>query len=338
MSTSISQPTLQRPAAVHSVSLLDLDPELGDLLTEEERDGVAAIGLMTRTFSDDGCALRTAFAEPEAFGAFVIEGVLIHEIRLGARTGMRLVGPGDVLAYPTASDPYVLGDTRWLPAGAVQLAMFNDRLLLALRRWPRLMVGVYKRLGQQLDRLTAQLLICQLPRVEDRVLGMMWLMAESWGKVTPAGTRLPLHLTHETIGMMIGARRPTVSLALRELADRGAMVRQGSGWLLLQPLTTEPSLDATDGEPAQTRAQVVPGPELSNVGPRFGLPKHSDESLAISGAALHDTVLNLRDQHRRSVDLFQRRLASMRAARMRCQRTREQVAQGRIRLLRPPPS
>jgi CRP-like cAMP-binding protein len=109
-----------------------------------------------------------------------------------------------------------------------------DFRLAALDRWPRLMMGFCARPAQQVDRLAAQLVVCQLSRVEDRVLALMWLLAESWGQVTPAGTRLPLDLTHEAIGEMVGARRPTVILAVRALADEGAMVRQERGWLLLK--------------------------------------------------------------------------------------------------------
>ena len=34
---------------------------------------------------------------------------------------------------------------------------------------------------------------------------MMWLLAESWGQVTSAGTTLPLTLTHDTLGGLVGA-------------------------------------------------------------------------------------------------------------------------------------
>jgi hypothetical protein len=50
---------------------------------------------------------------------------------------------------------------------------------------------------------------------------------------------LPVGLTHEAFGALIGARRPTVSLALSELIERGAIVRQHNGWLLLESLPDE---------------------------------------------------------------------------------------------------
>ena len=73
------------------------------------------------------------------------------------------------------------------------------------------------------QRLAVQLAICQLPRVQDRVLAMLWLLAESWERVTSSGTTLSLSLTHQAL---VGARRPTVTLALGELAERGAVVQQ----------------------------------------------------------------------------------------------------------------
>jgi hypothetical protein len=61
----------------------------------------------------------------------------------------------------------------------------------------------------------------------------MWHLAERWGRMTPAGVSVPLGLTHETIGRLVGARRPTVSLALKQLAASGTITRREDGaWLL----------------------------------------------------------------------------------------------------------
>jgi len=57
-------------------------------------------------------------------------------------------------------------------------------------------------------------------------MALMWLLAESWGRVTPAGIRLPLSLSHEVLGGLIGSRRPTVTLALTKLAEQGSLTRQ----------------------------------------------------------------------------------------------------------------
>jgi hypothetical protein len=128
----------------------------------------------------------------------------------------------------------ILDHSRWRPAGPARVALFDHAMVDAIGRWPSLMVALSTRNAQQVARLSAQLMICQLSRVEDRVLSLLWLLAESWGRVNASGTRLPLDLTHEAIGMMVGARRPTISLALRDLTEDGALVRQPGGWLLLR--------------------------------------------------------------------------------------------------------
>jgi CRP/FNR family cyclic AMP-dependent transcriptional regulator len=119
--------------------------------------------------------------------------------------------------------PDWLSESRLRTIAPVRLAVFGRDLLAAVHRWPRVIQGMYASLADQLTRLRAQLVICQLPRVDERVLAMFWLLAQTWGQVTPSGVRLPLALTHETLGALIGARRPTVTLALRKLTEDGSL-------------------------------------------------------------------------------------------------------------------
>jgi hypothetical protein len=63
-------------------------------------------------------------------------------------------------------------------------------------------------------------------------LAIFELIADQWGYVTPNGRRIPLHLTHQTLGGLVGARRSTVTLALHNLADQGQLVKYSNGWLL----------------------------------------------------------------------------------------------------------
>jgi Mn-dependent DtxR family transcriptional regulator len=50
--------------------------------------------------------------------------------------------------------------------------------------------------------------------------------------MTPDGIVVPLRLTHETLGALVAARRPSVTSALGRLADAG-LLRRGDGvWLL----------------------------------------------------------------------------------------------------------
>src|SRR5262249_7180941 len=136
-----------------------------------------------------------------------------------------------------------------------RLGLLDDHVLAAARRFPRLVTGLQVRIGEQNERLAAQLVVCQMARVEDRVLAMMWLVAQSWGRGAGSGTVLPLNLTHDVLGELIGAKRSTVTLALSRLAEANCLIKQDQGWLLIDSLPTVVA-DESTGLPAF----VEPGP------------------------------------------------------------------------------
>jgi hypothetical protein len=70
-------------------------------------------------------------------------------------------------------------------------------------------------------------------RVEDRLHRLLWHLADRRGHVRADGIVLRLPVTQEQLGRLVGARRPTVSLALRSLRERG-LVRRGDAdeWVL----------------------------------------------------------------------------------------------------------
>jgi CRP/FNR family transcriptional regulator, cyclic AMP receptor protein len=174
------------------------------------------------------------FAAQHAFALLVLDGLIVRRIVVGASAALRLLGPGDVVAAASGSASRLITAGGWYSAGAVRFAVLGRDVLLAAHRAPRLVAGLYARATELSDRLAVQLAICQLPRVEDRVLSMLWLLAESWGQVTAGGTAVRLRLTHETLGGLVGARRSTVTLAMSQLTDEGAIRREDGGWTLLR--------------------------------------------------------------------------------------------------------
>src|SRR5829696_3463172 len=59
------------------------------------------------------------------------------------------------------------------------------------------------------------------------------IVADRWGKVTKDGIVIPLKLTHQVLGRIVGAQRPSVTTALKTLTDRGALERAADGaWVL----------------------------------------------------------------------------------------------------------
>jgi hypothetical protein len=228
-----------------------------------------------------------------------------------------------VLSRRSELGPGPISQSVYRTPGELRLALLDDRVLGAAQHFPRLFVGLHLRMGEQHQRLAAQLVICQLPRVEDRILGMLWLLAETWGRVTPAGTMLPVALTHDALGECIGARRPTVSLALRELADRGAVVRQDGGWVLLEPLA-----GISDATLARLPERAV---EVSGNGGVAWTAEPSTDRHGSRSETLKAIVAVLRESHARAQRDVRRRLATSRSLRERNVATREELVTARRR-------
>jgi CRP/FNR family transcriptional regulator, cyclic AMP receptor protein len=202
-----------------SVSLLEIEPDLAEVLSDDERAEARRFRLPIAGVDKDG-DVAEVLERSGAFGAIVLEGMLLQALQIGEDTTLGLVGPSSFV--PTADAPEVMpivGMRLFVPV-PTRLILLGDRLLIAVRRWPWIVSSLHARMLESSNRLATQLAICQLPRVEDRLIALMWLLAEFWGRVTPAGTRVRISLSHEVLGRLVGARRPTVTLALSKLAEQ----------------------------------------------------------------------------------------------------------------------
>jgi hypothetical protein len=104
----------------------------------------------------------------------------------------------------------------------------------ACGRWPSLLGQIERRKSAERQRVAVQGAISHLSRVEVRLLTLLWHLASTWGRVGADGVVVPFGLTHEMLGRFVGAERPTVTLAVGQLADEGHIERLHDGsWLLL---------------------------------------------------------------------------------------------------------
>lgn len=163
----------------------------------------------------------------------VLDGVIARHAALADRVATQLLGPGDVVDAWSRANELVPCSVRWSVHEPATVAVLDGRFATAARRWPALAATVHARLGAVADRLATHLAICQLPRVEQRVLALLWHLAERFGRVTPEGVVLPLRLTHRLVGELAGAQRPTVSLAFGALLEDGRVTRREDGSLVL---------------------------------------------------------------------------------------------------------
>jgi hypothetical protein len=103
-----------------------------------------------------------------------------------------------------------------------------------LSDWPGVLGVIVRRMAERSARQAVMQAICHHPRVDDRLRGLFWHLANRWGRVTPGGVVLPLRLTHDSLARLVGAQRPTVSTALKSLQDAGEVTRRRDGaWVLL---------------------------------------------------------------------------------------------------------
>jgi CRP/FNR family cyclic AMP-dependent transcriptional regulator len=319
----------EQMSSLHStIRLADIDPDLLRAVSDDDDDGDATRVLLPVIELSEGVVeVGPLLSRASAFGGLVLEGMLQHYMRIGDQVSLRVLGPGELIAAGDAPRSMLLAGSEWRAHPGTRLALLGDEFLLAARRWPSLYAGLQVRMAEQFERLSTQLTICQLPRVEDRLLAMLWHLAESWGRVTAAGTTLPLSLTHEALGALVGARRSTVTLALGDLAQRGALVHQDRGWLLLerpprapQEIRTDWAPSVLDDGPSGWSAPLTPAP----AGPRVA-------------AEVVEEVRRLRADHARHAEQVRDRLRRVLVARERAKELRE-TARAQRRLRNRPPS
>jgi CRP-like cAMP-binding protein len=215
----------------HAVRLHDADPEFARAVPAEDRElADRALAVRVRAFAPGD---TIACNPEEAVGLLILTGAAWREVVVGAAAAPQLLGPGGVVLCEPAR-PDLLAVVSALSAVLpTEAALLDRRYLMAASHWPRLASILHARLSQQERDLHTMSAIGQLPRVDERLHMLLWHLAERWGRVATDGVHLPLRLTHATLGRFVGARRPTVSLALGQLREQGKAVRRTDGtWML----------------------------------------------------------------------------------------------------------
>ena len=172
---------------------------------------------------------------PGAFGLLIVDGVVLKETTLARRPALELLGRGDLLAPPLtpAHQLESRAVSRYLAHGPVSLAALEDQVRQAAQRWPGIADFLHDRLARQTHHASMHLAMLHLPRIEERLIALFSDLAERFGHMAPDSILIELPLTHEIIGGLVAGRRPTVTLALQELASNGLIARlEGNRWKL----------------------------------------------------------------------------------------------------------
>jgi len=192
-------------ATARGISLLEEDPELATGLPEEDLPLARRVLVVQGLVVDPG---PWPFEEPEpSLGVLLLDGLVTVNVVVGDRVASELAGPGDENPLQPAPQALLPVEVGLVVSEQARVAILDQRFIAAVRRWPVLLLTLHERLRLQQRRLAIHVAIGKLRRVEDRVLALLWHLAERWGRVTPDGVMLPLLLTHETLGRLAGAER-----------------------------------------------------------------------------------------------------------------------------------
>jgi hypothetical protein len=193
-------------------------------------------------------------------GVLVVDGLMTRDVVLGSTVATELVGHGDILRpadYDGVGAP-VPFDVEWRVLQPTQIALLDREFAGVICHWPEAVEVILQGAVRRAQTLGLHLAVCHLRRVQTRLLVLMWHMADRWGKVTPEGVSVPVKLTHQLLGRLVGAQRPSVTTALKQLLEDGLLSRSADGTWMLHgepPDTLErmrSSIDARCGEGTAT--------------------------------------------------------------------------------------
>lgn len=217
-------------------------------LVDVEPDLFAALDARELRLAHQRVLVRVALAAPGPWeppaeprgasscaGLLILAGFVSRDVSLARMGACELLGPGDVLRpweHDTAPAA-LLARCRWEVLDPLRIAVLDEHFARTVAAWPSVLIALSERTFRRSRGLTFRLALTRVPRVETRLLLMLWHLAERWGRVGSDGVVLPLRLTHALLGELIGAHRPTVTLAVKALTAEGCLARlPRKGWLL----------------------------------------------------------------------------------------------------------
>ncbi|MBV9214420.1 MAG: Crp/Fnr family transcriptional regulator [Actinobacteria bacterium] len=229
--------------------VLEFDPDLAPGLAPSSRAEAAAASEAEVIHLAPGVWRPPTEVPPAHMGMLMIEGLLARRVRLAGRESVELLAPGDVLR------PWiVLGPTSsieiavvWSVLEPAAVAVLDPDFARRLAPWPEVTAALMDRLTLRARWLAFTLAISHVRRVDDRLLLLFWHLADRRGRVTADGVVVPVKLSHQALGTIIGAQRPTVSTALGQLRDRGLLERANEGSWILRGEPPRPASFSADG-------------------------------------------------------------------------------------------
>lgn len=221
------------------LSVLRADPELGERLDDRRRRRAerASAAVVVRRDSGQWNARDDADLGRDGLGLLVIEGVLVRRVGMEDRHAAELLADGDILqpAEHDGEEATLPFEATWKVLTPLTLAVLDLDWMHRMAPYPEVVAALARRIMVRSRRLASTLAITQRHRLEDRLRLMFWELADRYGRVGPQGVRIEVELTHDLLSHLVGAHRPSVSVALGRLERSGHVRREQGRWLLKGP-------------------------------------------------------------------------------------------------------
>lgn len=226
--------------------LLDALPTLADALSGEAREWAEEHLELPILELDSGIWHWQATPEPAGLAGIVTTGLLAHRVTVGVHVGNDLLGPCHVVCPWRTEErvSVVAQEHEWRALSRTRIALLDEAYLGALGDIPEIAPALTAVTVDYASMVACRMAILSQPHVADRLILLLWHMAERWGRVTSDGVRLELPgLTQALLSETIGSSRQSVNLALAQLRRLDLVETEtGSSWLLAG--SAEPAIDA----------------------------------------------------------------------------------------------
>ncbi len=221
------------------MKILDEDPELGELL-DGRRLKLARESVRARSMSfPDGPWDPPAWPDTvrSGLGLLLLDGLLVRRVQISGRYAAELLGPGDVLR-PWQVDDAVASVSRssgWRCLSDCTAAVLDLEFARHIAPYPEVQGQLMARTLRRSRHLAITIAILNQPRIDRRLLMLLWHLADRWGVMRGGEVLLPTQLPHALLAELLAARRPTVTTALGALQHDGRITHAPHGWVLHSP-------------------------------------------------------------------------------------------------------
>jgi hypothetical protein len=165
-------------------------------------------------------------------GLLVVDGLVLVQVAAGRAPIGWLIGADDLLRPWEMADVSLLKTATWQALSPLRLALLDADFGRRVAGIGSIADTLAAKAAQTSHWLFAKSLVTGTSVIEERLLLLFALLGERWGKATGGGVLVAMPLTHQVLATLVGARRPSVSTALRALCAAGLLQRTTEGWLL----------------------------------------------------------------------------------------------------------